>query len=432
MSNGLLSFAGGLAKGYMDNTVRNQELERQAKLDAMREEEFNLRKEGLQMDLEDKKRTRTDAQALRDSQAPVAPVDEWSQDVSGQTPEDQQATAERMSTGEDMGQAGVNVAGKSFLKTPAGLADAQKFATQTNSPDARAERYAKTLTDQGKASEAADYMAKWTDHKTKIYDAQREALWKTIAPMAASGDRAGLTDAYSHFKDGKTLAFQDNPDGTSTAVQKDASGKPVGTFTFKGNDELQNKIYEALFSDKVAEQRRAAAAAQALENNKVHTVAPGASLVKNGGQALYTNPNKTSADARIEAALLKGAGGGKPVGPAIETLKTDTGSYLYDKNSGAIGTIVPASDAVPGKSHWFSPDEPGTPSAPNRVEWKTADGAPLPGGPQTLYSQLPVNKQPGAAPAAKAPVKVATKAERDALPEGTVYVGPDGVARTRK
>lgn len=188
-----------------------------------------------------------------------------------------------------------------------------------------------------------------------------------------------------------------NEDGSVSfeAVNK-ATGQTVRK-TLKDPAKLVDDIHAFISPQSYqAEQAAKTARAQKLEDEKAKALTERDKFVwQEGVKAKFRNHG------------LGGSGKPeKPIGPAIETVKTDTGSYLYDKNSGAVGTIIPATDAIPAQSSWFGADKPETPASPNRVEWRSADGQPLPGGPQTLYSQLPVNNQknkPGASPAPQKP-----------------------------
>lgn len=100
-------------------------------------------------------------------------------------------------------------------------------------------------------------------------------------------------------------------------------------------------------------------------------------------------------EAQARADKLSAGGEGKPIGPNIKPFKGESGEYLVDLNSGAIGVVVPGTPAKDAVWHMFKANEPATPEKLQRTAWSTADGQPLPGGPFSLYSQLPVNKQGG-------------------------------------
>ena len=140
----------------------------------------------------------------------------------------------------------------------------------------------------------------------------------------------------------------------------------------------------------------------ALESKKVDNKAENDALkLEHAAKQLEAQGKINEARALLlqaQAARAEGAAGGKPIGPNIVTVKTENGEYLFDKNSGAIGTIAPGKPAVPGKSNWLSADVPEQPAQPQSTSWVTADGQPLPKGPFSLYQQLPVNKaDPGSA-----------------------------------
>ena len=95
--------------------------------------------------------------------------------------------------------------------------------------------------------------------------------------------------------------------------------------------------------------------------------------------------------AAARAARLGTGGEGKPIGPNIKPIKGQDGDYLVDLNSGAVGVMVGEEKAKESVWHLFSKNEPATPAQLARTIWSTADGQPLPGGPFSLYKQLPVN-----------------------------------------
>ena len=78
-------------------------------------------------------------------------------------------------------------------------------------------------------------------------------------------------------------------------------------------------------------------------------------------------------------AAQKEAAGSKPNKedyPDLVEKKTEAGDVLIDKRTGLVGRIVPGEDAVPGKTHWFRPDDPGKPAKPVHTEWTDSEGMP--------------------------------------------------------
>lgn len=143
---------------------------------------------------------------------------------------------------------------------------------------------------------------------------------------------------------------------------------------------------------------------------KVEKLGAGDQLVQNG-RVIATNANEPAAvqAARIRASGRDSGGAGgraeKPVNPKIVKSTDGDGNIVFhDENSGAVGTLVTGTPGKNAVTHWFGPDDPAVPETPTHIVWTTADGQPLPKGPQSLYQQLPVNKQtnpaqPGAKPA---------------------------------
>lgn len=74
--------------------------------------------------------------------------------------------------------------------------------------------------------------------------------------------------------------------------------------------------------------------------------------------------------------------------PQIKVEKDADGNpYMVDAVSGAIGVIRPGAPARPGQTHWFSPNEPGTPAGPPTVDW-SLNGQPLRNGLNELYPNM--------------------------------------------
>lgn len=110
-----------------------------------------------------------------------------------------------------------------------------------------------------------------------------------------------------------------------------------------------------------------------------------------GAQSAARVAEKDPLDKQIKLQQLKNEQekGNKPVYPKIVKLKDDYDKeYLIDQNTGAIGRPVSATEGLPAKSHWFSPDEPAVPGTKAGIVWTASDGQELPGGLASLYSQI--------------------------------------------
>jgi hypothetical protein len=108
-------------------------------------------------------------------------------------------------------------------------------------------------------------------------------------------------------------------------------------------------------------------------------------------QADYFRGAKAN-EAQARADQLAQGKAGKPIGPNIRPIKDEEGNeYLFDTNSGAVGKVVKGQAEKPESGMlWWK--KPGVPASLQHTVWATADGQPLPAGPFSLYSQLPVNK----------------------------------------
>jgi hypothetical protein len=119
------------------------------------------------------------------------------------------------------------------------------------------------------------------------------------------------------------------------------------------------------------------------------------------------NANKLNADADAirNGEKYRQKAGEKPRLPNIKVEKNDQTGEVYniDQNSGAIGTIVPSKPAEPGKSHWFSADEPGKSAQPANIVWRLPDGRVLQNGLADLYPDISARTPEGAGAPAVAP-----------------------------
>jgi len=136
-------------------------------------------------------------------------------------------------------------------------------------------------------------------------------------------------------------------------------------------------------------------AAQDLERQKGTVVAPGSTL-RREGQPDFTAPDtrhppelldKLKAETNRLNAEADAIRNGekyrnkeqKPTLPKV-IVKTDEAgnTFLFDENSGSIGTLVPGAPAQEGKSHWFSPDEAARPAEAHKTLWRLPNGTVSP------------------------------------------------------
>lgn len=172
-----------------------------------------------------------------------------------------------------------------------------------------------------------------------------------------------------------------------------------------------------------------AKAAQDLEAQKGTVVAPGSTL-RRYGQPDFTAPIKTpqeqldyySASANRLNAEAQAIRDGmkyrdkqaKPTLPKV-IVKTDEAgnTFLFDENSGSVGTLVPGVPAQEGKSHWFSADEPARPAEAHRTLWRLPNGSVAP----DLRSMYPDIAKRSGAPGIRDPFQADPLDLRPSLPQ---------------
>ena len=336
MSRALSSFLGGMAGGYITESNRQQDQgrldiqeARQAKLDQQREREFALRERQLESQLKDQDEVRADKVALKAGQVDVAPADEWTQSVADKTPEEKQAIAERMSTGEDMGQEGVSVGvgaqQRSFLKDEAGLKGATAYKDSLNSQDAKAKRNANILRMQGKSTEAMEFEAKFESHKQELAKAQLAAVTNAGLGLIQQGDFAGLVKARNdHYKDGSTWVY--NPGraggGSIASFRGDpADGDLVGTMNFKDQADAAKQFYATMNAAETIKSKIASEQKMSEERNKVQILANGAVAFSPAAGVIARNNELRPGEERVpdgSGGFRIQKAGDKPVHPVIK------------------------------------------------------------------------------------------------------------------
>jgi len=328
MSNALKSFLGGMAGGYITESNRQEDAKRKDKQDALREQEFDLRKRQLEGQLADQDQARADKAFLREPDTAAQPIDEWTQSTEGKTPEEVQKMKEDMSMGipSPAVQAGVRVGDKSFLKTPRGMEEAKSYGISLNSDDEKAKRYAKKLEQVQGPQAAQDYLSKWQVNKEALNAARLQALKRVGLEKIAVDDFSGVADLYNNYNDGKTAVYEPGQDGFGAFAiyQGDPKdGKRLSTISFKNRDELAGKFISVIDPVEAAKLRSAAA----LEASKARVMSPGQQLVQNG-KAVYSVPERTR---------VGGIGGGSRSGGGQEPGRMDYSqgvkfNDVYQKN----------------------------------------------------------------------------------------------------
>jgi hypothetical protein len=275
----------------------------------------------------------------------------------------------------------------------------------------------------GKVPEAIKYGSAAKQLGMEDY-ATKFGQWRAVAGELPVQEQ--VKQAIQIFNDSPNAGTIGEPvfDAKTGAVTFDAYNKVTGqklTKTFADPKKLVDDLhsYYSQGSWNKEQEQRAAAAKEAA---KPFNLGPGEQRFS-GTEVVATNTNESPT---VAAARIRAENGGKPVAPDIVTMKSDNGDYLYDKNSGAVGREVPATEATPEQRPWFGKVIPAKPATPGGVQWKLQDGTPLPGGPQTLYKQLPVNRPQDAAP--KAPANSWNDATGDVISNGKVI----GKAKTKE
>jgi hypothetical protein len=131
-------------------------------------------------------------------------------------------------------------------------------------------------------------------------------------------------------------------------------------------------------------------------------IIPAGGTLQRPGEPDYTAPIKNPPEQRAEfearanyynslsESVRRGdrARNQKPTLPKIIVKDDGMGNqFLFDENSGAVGTIVHGAPAQEGKSHWFSADEPARPAQPNDVIWRGPAGDVLHNGLLHFYPE---------------------------------------------
>lgn len=299
-----ISFLGGLGQGGMDQYRRQQDLDRQARQDAIYATNADLQAQRLKGQVSDEDLARRQAQALRDSAAPAAVNENASTLDTGDgakaydlgTDSQDIATSDAVQA-RRMNQAGVDngtapvaldpnapattqdaslatpvvgsgyaVNGKVFADKAAGL----KTATDYNDPYQVDLRYANTLRSQGRGVEAAQYLAQQHSLRTNaLLNNFGEQLQKV-------GPKVAVEQMYAKYLDGYTARVDMNPNGIGGVVNKlDSDGKIVGQMPFADNADLYGQARMLADPAGTYANKMALRLEQAKEQGKPVTTGPG-------------------------------------------------------------------------------------------------------------------------------------------------------------
>lgn len=170
-----------------------------------------------------------------------------------------------------------------------------------NSMEARNKRQVEYLTNIGRIDEAQKLQASFAQQQQALYDAQRTGLFNTFASKLYNEGPAAAVAMYDAYNDGFTAELQMDGAG-GVVIQRDGEGKEIGRLTFKNSDDLATQVQGLIFPERRLEAIQKSA-------NEVITVKPGEDVYR-GGVLLFSNTRPTSAEASIEAAILRAGGVG--------------------------------------------------------------------------------------------------------------------------
>ena len=242
--SGALAFVAGLGAGYMKQKQTNIENERQAKLDAQREQEFQWR-------ADEHKRQTDERQAIVQASKPIA----MEMGAGGMVKPDYMDNA-------DVGQpnegallpGGYKVQGKSY----ADQATAQAEVDKQNTPQAVATRVGAAMRGAGNVQGAMNMehaglqieSAKDQLAKSQEQSAHDKAFRSVVTRFQKDG-WAGIPAIYADYKDGHTATVQEDGKGGAVVTRIGPDGQPVGSKAFTSpmefiTDQLANldpKLY---------------------------------------------------------------------------------------------------------------------------------------------------------------------------------------------
>lgn len=242
--SGALAFVAGLGAGYMKQKQTNIENERQAKLDAQSEQEFQWR-------ADEHKRQTDERQAIVQASKPIA----MEMGAGGMVKPDYMDNA-------DVGQpnegallpGGYKVQGKSY----ADQATAQAEVDKQNTPQAVATRVGAAMRGAGNVQGAMNMehaglqieSAKDQLAKSQEQSAHDKAFRSVVTRFQKDG-WAGIPAIYADYKDGHTATVQEDGKGGAVVTRIGPDGQPVGSKAFTSpmefiTDQLANlepKLY---------------------------------------------------------------------------------------------------------------------------------------------------------------------------------------------
>jgi len=228
-------------------------------------------------------------------------------------------------------------------------------------------------------------------------------IYGAMAGMGEAGERAGLT-LQKTFSDENLLRMRAEADQamarTMAELARETHAANIETdiaaaprrfeAELPGKKALMSAEADARVDTARRSPRTLAAGASEIQDGRIIATAPEKPLPREQLAYYTAQANRLNAEA---AAIRDGIKyrGEKVAVPNIkvETLDRDGVKTIVnvDQNSGAIGVVMPGAPATPGKSRWFSPDEPGKPEGPPSISW-SLNGRALPGGLSDLYPAM--------------------------------------------
>lgn len=422
---------GSIAVGLADGVLKGLQLRRQW---AGEDEEREWRNEERESRRSERKRAEGDRIALQNAAAPAAvskPQDVMSDDDGNPMPA---APGFEVSL---PGQTGKRVATQE---------EADATAAKHNDPAAMAGRVSLALAQQGKPTEALAFQSKAEEFAEK--------RWKRRIQDALGGGFDGLTSLVNDSEAGvfrgkkvKPVTSADGKSVTFAVVGEDGIEKPT-QLTFPNDQKgLVQAAYmldssvplESRYKTMVEEDKRAAT--NAVKERELD-------LRKRQLEEVQIPNAETKAQlAQVQAQLaeVRAARAGRSGNDGVSreerlrytTLFTDAGRRMQDVQK-ALNTMRQDRSfmkraAVPGSPESVQVQELQGQLAEHKDERETyrgllgaqkSDGKGA--GLADVDAKPGAAKQPKGDQATKEPPKVASKAERDKLPKGTRYIGPDG------
>lgn len=304
--SGLLAFAAGLGTGMAKRQERNEELDRQDRLDMMRAQEHGLRMKALEGEIADREDERASRKELKSlaSDATVTDGQAVGQNFYGPGNEaaaNEAAEQEAFIQGKEVApRAATGVTGAGRPR----IAAAGVKASDLNSPDAKFERLAQWYETRD-PEKALLFRARAQEFSEKRNALMLEKSFEQAAGMVRSGKFEDLAKVwYGGYKDGQDADFVPDGKGGGKFIFKKGD-QVVGEHAFKSGDQLLMDLRDTMFPAERAKRLQAAEEERRKNAEKPTLVPYGAALVE-GGKVKYKNDR-----------LPTGAGGagadGKPL-----------------------------------------------------------------------------------------------------------------------